>query len=840
MHAAVLAATFYGTGSSAQIPTPGAGSDSVQLRLATDLGAPGTPGDAPLPDTTSTRLALALQLTQPVAGAAMVPSTSLTQIVINLLLNGIPKGDFVAYLGTEGDILLAARELVDMGVPHPEGRMVTVDGETYLSLKSIAGAKFNFNEKTLTLDLRLPPSMLPAEQFDEGAKLPKTAVQRRDPGGFFNYGVSYTHTQDAQDAVNVTTETGVNLGDWLLLDNHSMSNTNMQERSVRLQSQLIYDQPDDLRRWIVGDTFASSGNLGSSLNLGGISVSKLYQINPYLVKTPLAAVAGAVTLPSTVDVYMDGARVLSQNVAPGNFNLQNLNSYNATGLRNVDIVIRDAFGNEQHIGFPYFFTDQLLAAGLQEYSYNLGFLRDNYGLRSFDYGAAALSAFHRYGVNNNLTIGAGIDATRNHVNMDPRFILNTVAAGIVGLDVSYSHDRPDGAPSQSGRAASLSHTYVAGPLSSQILVQRYSQDYTVLGLPATSPPKLQASAGISYGGRDAGTWSVNYSVGTVYGGLNDQHTTTLGYTKTLLPTLSLMVNVGRQLQGAAGYTAFIGLSYFSANGHQASASHQRFYTGDTSDQLQVAKTPPIGEGFGYRVIAERNVTAGVPNENVSPFVQYNTRDAIFIAQGTDFVNGTAGASNFYQLSAAGAVAVIGGGAYLSRPINDSFGLVKLDPPLAGVRVSRSNSQIGITDADGKVFVPVLGSYQANEVEVEPKDIPLDYSVAQTAQKIRPPFRSGEIAVFRLKKVRAIIGTLKLRRNGELAPLENVDLKLVKDAVSVPLSTVREGSFYIENLAPGRYTAQLKIGEKACRLELNVPDSAEIVADLGDVICETTD
>jgi outer membrane usher protein len=840
MRGAVLAATFHGLGSGAQAAAADAGGDGIMLRLAANLGTPATPNGASTPDGPPPLLALAPQLEQPEVAPATISPGSLTQIVVNVQLNGIAKGDFVAYLAAGGDILLPTRELVDMGVPKPEGRVFSIDGETWLSLKSIAGAKFNFNEKTLTLDLRLPPSMLPAEKFDVGAMLPKTPVQRRDPGGFFNYGVSYTHTQDAQDTFNVTTETGVNLGDWLLLDNHSMSNTNEQERSVRLQSQLIYDQPDDLRRWIVGDTFASSGNLGSSLNLGGISLSKLYQINPYLVKTPLAAVAGAVTLPSTVDVYMDGARVLSQNVAPGNFNLQNLNSYSATGLRNVDIVIRDAFGNEQHIGFPYFFTDQLLAAGLQEYSYNLGFLRDNYGLRSFDYGAAALSAFHRYGVNDNLTVGAGIDATRNHVNMDPRFILNTVAAGIVGLDVSYSHDRPDGAPSQSGRAASLSHTYVAGSLSSQILVQRYSQDYAVLGLPATSPPKLQASAGVSYGSRNAGTWSVNYSVGTVYGGLNDQHTTTLGYTRTLLPTVSLMINVGRQLQGTAGYTAFIGLSYFSANGQQASASHQRLYTGDTSDQLQFAKTPPIGEGLGYRLIAERNVTSGVPNENISPFVQYNTRDNIFIAQGTDFVNGTTGAANFYELSAAGAVAVIGGGAYLSRPINDSFGLVHLDPPLVGVRVSRSNAPIGTSDASGNVFVPVLGSYQANEVEIEPKDIPLDYTVAQTAQKIRPPFRSGEVAVFKLAKVRAITGVLKLRRDGELTPLENVDLKLVKDSSSVPLSTVRDGNFYIENLAPGRYTAQLKVGEKACRLELTVPDSAEIVAELGDVICETVD
>jgi outer membrane usher protein len=738
-------------------------------------------------------------------------------------------------MSADRDILLAVRELRAMGAAGATGRIVDFDGEAHLSLKSIAGAKFTFDEKTLTLDLQLPPDMLPGQRLDVGAKLPPMPVQRREPGGFFNYSIGYSHVQDAADSLNLTTETGINIGDFLLLDNHTVNTQNPGQRSVRLQTQLIDDQPDELRRWVIGDAFASSGNLGSSLNLGGISVSKLYQINPYFIKTPLAAFAGAVSLPSTVDVYMNGARVLSQTVAPGNFSLQNLTPANTIGLRNIDIVIRDAFGTEQHIGFPYFFSDQLLARGLQEYSYNLGFIRENYGVRSDDYGPVAFSAFHRYGVTDFLTVGGGIDATRNHVNLDPRFTLNTVKAGVVSADVAYSHDDLGEGSGQSGRAASVSHTYIQGPFSSQLLVQRYSENYSVLGFTPNGQPKLQSSVNLNYGNRDLGTYSLGYAVGTVYGGLNDQHTTTLGYTRTVFGDVSLVANLSRVLQGTSGYTVFVGLSLIGKDGQLASASRQRSYTGDVDTQLQVAKTPPLGEGLGYRFIADRSVTSGVASDSVSPFVQYNARDAILMAQGTNFLSGSG--ANFYQLTVAGAVTYAGGSAYLSRPITDSFGVVKIDPPLAGVRVLKGNATIGTTDASGTVFVPILGSYQVNEVGIQPKDIPLDYAVAQSTQKIRPPFRSGAVATFSVKRVRAVTGSLKLHADGIVAPLENYDVTLAHGAESAPMSTIRNGDFYVENLEPGSYTAHLKVGTKTCRLELAVPDTEEIVVELGDVFCE---
>jgi len=757
------------------------------------------------------------------------------QLVVNARLNSVRKGDFVVYMTRDGDFLLLQQDLVNMGVPRPVGRNMEVAGETVVSLRSIVGADFSFNEKTLTLEIQLPASMLEDQNLNLGATLPTVPIQPRTPGGFLNYRLGYAHSQSGFEAFNGATELGINIGKFLFLDNHTFTTAESQYRSVRLQTQLLYDEPEQLRRWTLGDTFASSGDLGSTVNLGGISVTKLYQINPYFIKTPLASFAGAVTAPSTVDVYMNGARVQSQTVAPGNFSLQNLNAYNATGLRNVEVVIRDAFGREQYVAFPYFFSEQLLAKGLDEYSYNAGFIRNNFGVTSNDYGTAALSGFYRYGLSDTLTLGFGGDATRDHINLGPRASFNTVKAGVITAALSVSHDRD--VTSRSGLAGTVNHTYIAGPFSSQLFVRRLTEDYSVLGIDAVDKPKLQGSASVSYGNRLAGTFSLSYAIQTAFSGVNDQHSTTVGYSRTLFRNVSLVANVSRVNADTSGYAAFVGLSIFGANGHTASASHFKGKDGDIADQLQYAKTPPIGEGLGYRVFTQRAVSAGAVSETISPFVQYNARNAILTAEGTSFVNGGGGGADFYQLAVTGAAVYIGNDFYLSRPVNDSFGVVNIEPPLAGVRVLKSNAEVGVTDANGAVFIPNLGSYQVNEVAIQPKDIPLDYELSHSAQKMRPPFRAGSVARFDLRRIRAVSGTLKLRSDGVLTPLENYKFVLDGTAGTAQISTIRDGNFYIENIIPGRYSAELNVDDKRCRVEALIPDTNEIVTDLGDLICE---
>ena len=90
-------------------------------------------------------------------------------------------------------------------------------------------------------------------------------------------------------------------------------------------------------------------------------------------------------------------------VPPGPFELNNIPV--ASGAGNAQIVVRDVFGRETTANQPYYYSTGVLERGLSEYVYSAGFVRDNFGSTSFDYGSPALLGFHRQGITDSLTAG---------------------------------------------------------------------------------------------------------------------------------------------------------------------------------------------------------------------------------------------------------------------------------------------------------------------------------------------------------------------------------------------------------------------------------------------------
>ena len=169
----------------------------------------------------------------------------------------------------------------------------------------------------------------------------------------------------------------------------SYTSDDLSSRFVRLQTNLTFDDRPELKRVVAGDFFASSGDLGSTVNMGGFSLSKSYRMDPYFTKYPTLNVSGLSETASDVEVYVDDIKLRSDKVAPGGFDLRNI-AY-TTGAHKVEVLIRDAFGNVQRIVHPFYQTDKMLKKGLHEYSYNGGLIRKSYGAESNTYGHAAFA-----------------------------------------------------------------------------------------------------------------------------------------------------------------------------------------------------------------------------------------------------------------------------------------------------------------------------------------------------------------------------------------------------------------------------------------------------------------
>jgi outer membrane usher protein FimD/PapC len=584
-----------------------------------------------------------------------------------------------------------------------------------------------------------------------------------------------------------------------------------------------------MQRITAGDFFASSGDLGSTINLGGFSYSKIYRMDPYFIKNPMLDIAGLISLPSDAEIYLNGMRVRTEKLLPGEFMLKNISYYGGASI--LDVVIKDSLGREQRIISPFYFTDILLKKGIHEYSYNMGFMREEFGVESNRYSDLALSAFHRYGIGNSLTLGFRAEATEDLYNLGPQTSYLIPNAGIITMSLASSI----GSKGKTGFAGSLNHTYQGRKVNTRLLINGFTEDYsTIISEPSDEKTKYEVGAGIGYSTKDLGSVALDFTAIKKYRG-QDRQAAAVTYSRNLSSKVTIFGTFKNIREEKSANEFFIGISYYPGKDTSISARYER--SDDTNTEvLEVQKNSPMGEGFGYRASFERADSNTVTTNTVNPLMQYNARYGIYTAECRAQSGGTGKVNDTYQLSASGGVAYIGNTFGFSRPINDSFGLVKVGET-EGVRVYLSNEEIGRTDSSGKVFVPNLNSYYDNQVSIGDKDIPINYSISEVTKYISPPFRSGSLIKFDVMKFQAITGKLEIKVNGEVKPAEFYEVRMAVDGKELTFPTGKDGEFYLEDIKPGRYTSSFKYMEKTCSFDIIIPESEEIIIDLGKVVCE---
>jgi outer membrane usher protein len=175
---------------------------------------------------------------------------------------------------------------------------------------------------------------------------------------------------------------------------------------------------------------------------------------------------------------------------------------------------------------------------------------------------------------------------------------------------------------------------------------------------------------------------------------------------------------------------------------------------------------------------------------------------------------------------------------LTRQINDSFVAVQHAAPLEGVRVYSNNQEVGRTDRKGRLLVPDVGSFYETQITIDERDVPLDHTIGDLRRVVAPAYRSGSLLGFDVRKLRAVEGVLSVASEKGPRPAENAYVTLRRDGRVQEFSTGRDGRYYIEDLAPGRYEARLQSGARECRFTLSVPVSKDAILSLPEVIaCE---
>lgn len=736
-------------------------------------------------------------------------------MVVRLSVNQVEIADVVIQANPP-DLLVRVQDLENAGLRDFTGERSTMDGESYVSLRSLAPAlTYELDEKELTLKITAGEGMFgkEGETVDLRAPHPSGIEYGRDTSAFLNYAV----TERTGAPLSVIGEAAVSLGGPLLLSSFSQSGG----RYFRGLNSLTFDQREKLRRWVIGDTPPGTVSAVNGLPLMGISVSRNFGLDPYFIRFPGFGISTNVDTPSTLEVYANGRLVYQEQVRPGPLDLRNLPA--VQGNASFEIVLRDAFGRERRIVSQFYLATRLLTRGLSEYSYNVGFVRQQAGLTS-TYGQLAFLGSHRIGISDALTAGFHLETLDGLFNAGPSIATRRNWGEVeVSLAGSTLRGRP-------GAAALLTYRYVGrrtafGGLLRARSIHSPSFDLTLLGRPPvhsaslfmTRPLGNRASLSVQYSASRLPyePWSSSFSIVS-----SGRITSRI----SMIASATVSPESGRN-----NNSAFIGVNYMIGPFTVASGGVSVNGGGAQSNVQMIRSLPRVGNGFGYRIQSQDG-----PSDQVSGLLQYQ---GPYGRYETTFNN--AGGTALNSFTASGSLVALGGQVHFAQPIQDSYGVVRL-PGLPGVRGYLDNQVVGRTDSRGNLIIPALLSYYGNRVTINPEQLPVNSSIGITEKLIAPPYRGGALISFPVQRVQVVTGKVVILIGDAQAGVSAVpsygDLTVTVEGQANVSPIGTKGQFYFENLPAGRHPAKVEGGDQDCEFTLNVPSSDSAFLDLGTIKC----
>ena len=752
---------------------------------------------------------------------ALVPSAPLAEdtalavdeVFLVVVINQQEQG--VAFLLRSDDRLFAGgQDLRRWRLHLPNTIPLNRDGEDFYALDTLAGLSYEFNESSQALTVQAPPSLFDATRL-KGTVTNFSAPTPASPGGFLNYDVSANHAQ-GRTSTSGLLELGGFAG-WGTVQTRLLArDLNGKATAVRLDTTWTRDQPLKVASLRVGDAISGTSSWGGAVRFGGVQWSTNFSTQPGFISFPLPGMSGEAALPSTVDLYVDSALRMSREVPSGPFSIQDLPV--TTGQGDARLVVRDILGREQVITQPFYATPRLLQQGLQDYSYELGFVRRNFGTDSNNYGRALAVGTHRLGITEQFTGEIHGELLGHQQTLGLGGVLMLPAAGVLSGSFAASHsDRGVGGLLELG--FQRQGRYFSFGANTQLASQRFAK----LGLqPEELAPRHISRVFVNLATSDHGSFTANYTE-QAFRDRQGNKILAASYNRKIGRLGNLSASVTRPLSGDA--KTIFNLNFFVPLGNRTNASiSTSAQPGREEARLQVSRGMPAGSGMGYRLVAgvgdsdQRGVEVKLQNEV-----------GTYTLLADQSLSQTA-----FRGSASGGVAFLGGSAFLSRRITDSFAVVQV-PDYSGVGIYADNQLVARTDADGNALLPRLRPYQQNTVRIEQADLPLDTQIDAVQLDAVPYFRSGLLLKFPVKRSRGALLTVVLE-NGEPLPA-GAQAQIIGDNVEdheiFPVGL--RGEIYLTGLAVSN-RLRVTWREQSCEFVLPFPESTEPLPHLGTYIC----
>lgn len=738
-----------------------------------------------------------------------------TDLYLSVTINGADKG--LAHFGDRnGSLLATAATLRALGLIVPAG---TPDPVT---LASLDGVKIDYDAAQQTLAIVAPLKMLslPTHVLDVRDVQPHRASS--SPGVLLNYDLYGTWDEHNGDTLSAYTELRA-FNDHGVLSSTALSRFMRtdgadQDSTVRLDTSWSTSFPDSMLTLRLGDTLTSATAWSRPTRIGGVQFGTNFALQPYFVTAPLPQFIGSATLPSQVELYIDGMKQYSGQIPAGNFRLDTLPNINGAGQ--AQMVLTDALGQVTTLNFSIYNTRALLKQGLSDWSAELGFVRENYGLQSFDYGNDPVaSGTWRHGVSNTFTAEAHGEATNGLIDAGVGGDWLLGMAGVVSASVARSTYRGTG-----GSQISLGYQWNDNRFSFGFNGIRSSDGYrdvaTLYGAP---PARLSVSGQAGFNANSLGNFGVSY-VQLRYPEQADMRYAGAYWFKSLGRRWAINLTANQNLAQPHDRSVFLSLSVSLENNTYVNTGVVHDDQG-TRFTAAASRAAPTEGGWGWLAQWQQG-NAG--NNNGHAELDYLGTYGQVRAGAYSFGGDTTG-----YAGADGSLVLMAGHLFAARSIYDSFAVVSTDG-VPGVPVQLENNTVGSTDKRGLLLVTPLNAYQNNHLSIDPMSLPADVRIARVNALATPADRAGTLVNFGITPIRAASVILT---DGSGKPLPLGSEVRIHGQTGEPALVGYDGAVYLDTLETRNLLDVTMPDGNTCHAAFDYAKHGDGIPQIGPLACK---
>lgn len=699
-----------------------------------------------------------------------------------------------------------------------------------------ANAEFVFSQQQLKISIpqaalkRRARGYVSSERWDHGV-----------PSILVNYSFSgaqsrVRHGGGNDDNYFLSLRNGANLREWRLRNSSLWSrdsrgrsqwhtvNTYLQRDIVPLKGQLT-----------LGDA-TTTGEMFDSLAFRGLQLASVEEMYPDSLRGYSPVVRGIARSNAKVTIRQSDQVIDQRFVPPGAFEISDL--YAVSGSGDLDVIITESDGTEQHLIVPFASLPVLQREGRLSYGFTMGQYRPGEAHIDSRY---FLQSTLIYGLPWGTTVYGGSQLAERYQSLLIGAGKNMGNGGALSLDSTQSWARL------------RQHGEDGGHHQGQMWRLRYGKSFAVTGTQLTLAGYRYATGGFStlqralaaresaserfFSSNGAQTrsrkeFSIQQGIGLLSGSLylnfieedfwnhsDKRRSFVVGYNGAI-KGISYGLNYNQNRSGRAGSDRVIALNLsiplnIWSHPTWANYSVNNNNRGQTSQNL----------GFNGTALADNNLNWGL-NQGYTNQGKGESTNLNLAYSGVRARAETRISRDRYQQRLSyglqGGVLLHADGLTLSQPLNDTVVLVKA-PGAGDVRII---NQVGVrTDGRGYTVVPYANPYRENNIALDPATLADDVELELTSQTVVPT--QGAVVVAHYKtRVGGRLMMILTRPEGGAVPFGA--LATLTESQDVNSSIVGDGGqVYLTGMpATGVLHVQWGAGpDQQCRASYNLPPSS---------------